>query len=188
LYTNAIAGGLAGVESWTYLAGASTPAAFDRFILAAAARYNVPDFWIRAVIQTESSWDRFAYRAEPRINDASYGLMQLLTRTAAGLGYRGTPDGLFDAETNIDLGTRLLADLRSRYGNDFRRVYSAYNSGSPDRWETSSQVATHVSRALANLAEFSPAAIAGGGGALVLAGLALWFVAKRGRRPYHKAG
>jgi len=124
---------------------------FESAIAQAAANFNVPVSWIQAVIETESSWNPQAYRAEPRINDASYGLMQLLYRTARGLGYTGQPDGLYDPETNINLGARLLGELRRKHGDDFRRVYSAYNSGNPDLWETSTQVAANVARAVSNL-------------------------------------
>ena len=127
---------------------------FDTEIKTSAALYNVPESWVRAVIETESGWKPDAYRAEARINDASYGLMQLLYQTAVGLGYSGAATGLYDPAVNIDLGTKLLGQLRERYGDDFRRVYSAYNSGSPDKWLTSSQVAMNVSRAVANLAKW----------------------------------
>lgn len=127
---------------------------FDSEISRSSELYNVPESWIRAVISTESSWNPKAYRAEPKINDASYGLMQLLGRTARGLGYNGSIDGLYDPLTNIDLGTKLLGQLRSAYGDDFRRVYSAYNSGNPDLWETSKQVASNVARAVQNLTQW----------------------------------
>ena len=127
---------------------------FEAEIQAAGIRYSVPESWIRAVIETESAWKPTAYRAEPQINDASYGLMQLLYRTAQGLGYTGTTEGLYNPAINIDLGTKLLGDLRKRYGDDFRRIYSAYNSGRPDLWETSKQVAANVARAIDNLAKW----------------------------------
>ena len=127
---------------------------FDTEIRDAALRYYVPESWIKAVIETESSWNPDAFRAEPRINDASYGLMQLLYRTAKGLGYTGTKDGLYDPATNIDLGTKLLGNLRQRLGDDFQRVYSAYNSGNPDLWTTSKEVAANVARAVQYLTKW----------------------------------
>jgi soluble lytic murein transglycosylase-like protein len=127
---------------------------FDAEIQSSARKYNVPESWVKAVISTESSWNPTAYRAEPRINDASYGLMQLLYRTAKGLGYTGVPDGLYDPATNIDLGTMLLGQLRMRFGDDFRAVYSAYNSGSPSLWQTSREVAANVGRAVENLTKW----------------------------------
>jgi len=119
----------------------------------------VPESWISAVIETESSWNPGAYRAEPQINDGSYGLMQILVKTARGLGYTGDPDGLWDPATNIDLGTKLLNELRGRYGEDFRRVYSAYNSGKPDLWQTSTQVGANVKRAVDNLTKWVSAGV-----------------------------
>lgn len=127
---------------------------FDAEIATSSRRWAVPESWIRAVIETESSWNPKAYREEPRINDASYGLMQLLYRTALGLGFTGTSSQLYDPATNIDLGTKLLGQLRQQHGDDFRRVYSAYNSGNPDLWQRSKEVAAHVARAVENLTKW----------------------------------
>lgn len=155
---------------------------FDDEIRASSVRHRIPEAWIRATIATESNWDPRAFRAEPQIGDASRGLMQLLERTARGLGYRGDVDGLFDPETNIDLGTKLLAQLRARWGDDVRRIYSAYNSGRPDRWETSDQVRANVERFVRNLErvlrEEPLVALGGSAGALVLLVL-LWYWARR---------
>jgi soluble lytic murein transglycosylase-like protein len=134
--------------------------AYSRFIESAAWLYDVPEDWIRAVIDTESSGNPNAYRYEAKLKDASYGLMQILYSTAKGLGYVGPPAGLYDPSINIDLGARLLRQLRDRYGDDFSRVYSAYNSGRPDLYLTSTQVATNVERALSNLAKYATAAAA----------------------------
>ena len=127
---------------------------YDDLIASAADTYFVPESWIRAVIQVESSWNPSAFRAEPAINDASYGLMQLLSTTARGLGYSGDPTGLYDPATNIALGAELLGQLRAKYGDDFNRVYSAYNSGKPDAYLTSTQVANDVAKAVAALATY----------------------------------
>jgi len=102
---------------------------YDPFILDAAARYIVDPALIKAVITKESSWNPQAYRGEPQINDASRGLMQILFRTAQGMGYGGTPDGLFDPATNINFGSRYLADRLSVYG--YPSGVSAYNAGRP---------------------------------------------------------
>lgn len=154
---------------------------FDSFVSKYAAIYSVPEAWIQAVIQTESSGNPNAYRAEPRINDASYGLMQLLFGTAKKLGYTGEPNGLFDPDTNIRLGAKLLADLRSRYGENAERVYSAYNSGNPDAFKSNTQVSTNVERFMSNLESAVSShpfiASAGAAGALVTLTL-LWFWGK----------
>ncbi|MEY8842736.1 lytic transglycosylase domain-containing protein, partial [Cribrihabitans sp. XS_ASV171] len=50
------------------------------------------------------------------VNRPYYGLLQILPATARSMGYRGSPDGLLDAETNLKYagkylrGAWLLAD------------------------------------------------------------------------------
>lgn len=159
---------------------------FDEIINAAASTYNVPVPWIQAVIETESSWNPDAYN--PNDPSGAWGLMQILFTTAKGLGYGGTAEGLFDPETNINLGSKLLGMLRDRYGDDFRRVYSAYNSGNPDLWETSSQVGANVRRALTALQKWIDAAVGvvtqspASAGVVVLLGFVLfWAWTTKGR-------
>lgn len=132
---------------------------YESFIQTTAQQYGVPATWIQAVIQTESSWNPTAYRPEPAINDASYGLGQFLLKTAQSLGYAGTPDGLYDPATNIDLIGHYLRDIRRTVGDDFQRAYSMYNSGNPDAWLTSSQVAANVARAVQALTKWTNAAV-----------------------------
>lgn len=104
---------------------------YDQIIQAASVNYNVAVPLIKAVIMTESSFNPAAYRAEPAIKDGSYGLMQVLFRTAVGLGFPNDPtkaNELFIPEININFGTKLLAQLQARYEN-VDDIYAAYNSG-----------------------------------------------------------
>jgi soluble lytic murein transglycosylase-like protein len=149
-------------------------------ITQASQRYGVPEEWIRAVIETESSWNPNAYRYEEKIKDASYGLMQILGRTAIGLGFEGDVyHDLYDPALNIDLGTMDLAQLIKSYGTDFRRVYSAYNSGNPDLWQTSTQVAANVARAAANLEKWTTTTPAGAGTLLLLIAFGVWLLNRK---------
>ena len=125
---------------------------YDSMIQAASDQYNVPFDWVKAIMLTESSGNPAAWKNEPQINDASRGLMQLLYRTAQGLGYTGTPAGLYDPQTSINLGTMLLAENIKRFGADFQACYSAYNSGSPTSYKTNAQVGNNVATAMKNLA------------------------------------
>jgi soluble lytic murein transglycosylase-like protein len=120
-------------------------------INAAAQQYAVDPNMIAAVIQTESSGNPNAFRAEPKYPPGSYGLMQLLYVTAQNLGYSGPPEGLFNTSVNVMLGTQLLSQLQAKYGDDTAAIYSAYNSGSPTSYQSSSQVASNVQRFLDNL-------------------------------------
>jgi soluble lytic murein transglycosylase-like protein len=102
--------------------------AFDQTVATAAARHGVPVVLIKAVIGQESGFDPNAYRAEPQINDASRGLMQVLLSTARGLGFTGDPQGLYDPATNVDLGAKLLKQNLDR-GGSVDSALSAYNGG-----------------------------------------------------------
>jgi len=114
---------------------------YDSIIAEAASRYGVPFGLIKGTILIESSFNPRAYRAEPARSslpptsdfpnggDASYGLMQLLSRTARGLGFTGALLELYDPETNIDLGTQLLAQNLRMTGGSVADTVSAYNGG-----------------------------------------------------------
>lgn len=120
-----------------------------------AGQYGVDPNEIASVIQTESSGNPNAFRAEPKYPPGSYGLMQILYTTAQGLGYAGTPDGLFDVDTNINLGTQLWAQLKGQYGDDPAALYSAYNSGSATAYQSNSQVSSNVQRFLDSLSSLA---------------------------------
>jgi soluble lytic murein transglycosylase-like protein len=152
----------------------------------AAEQYAVDANDIAAVIQTESSGDPNAFRAEPKYPPGSYGLMQLLYTTAQGLGYTGAPEGLYDPQTNIMLGTQLLAELQAKYGSDKAAIYSAYNSGSGTAYQTSSEVASNVQRFLSNLSSLASSAAATveespgtSAGIVILAAVFLYLLLKR---------
>ena len=82
-----------------------------------ADEYDVPPSLFHRVIQRESG-----YRANAR-NGPYYGLMQILPQTAGTMGYRGSPGGLLDAETNLKYAGKYLrgAWLLSR-GSETRAV------------------------------------------------------------------
>ena len=64
--------------------------------------YRIPESLIHRVIQRESDYN-------PRArNGPYYGLMQILPATAHTMGYRGTPSGLLDAETNLKYAGKYL--------------------------------------------------------------------------------
>jgi soluble lytic murein transglycosylase-like protein len=67
-----------------------------------ARAYQMPESLIHRVIQRESGYN-------PRArNGPYYGLMQILPATAHTMGYRGTPSGLLDAETNLRYAGKYL--------------------------------------------------------------------------------
>ncbi|MFZ1469064.1 MAG: lytic transglycosylase domain-containing protein [Paracoccaceae bacterium] len=67
-----------------------------------AAVHEIPESLLHRIIQRESG-----YNAAAR-NGPYYGLMQILPQTAGTMGYRGSPAGLLDAETNLKYAGKYL--------------------------------------------------------------------------------
>ena len=92
--------------------------------------------WAYAIIRAESAWTTDAKSAAD-----AWGLMQLLPGTARQLAkvekvaFSGAND-LFDADLNIRLGTRYLANMALRYDGSPWLASAAYNAGADPvaRW------------------------------------------------------
>jgi len=103
---------------------------YNKELLKASQEEGVPMSVLKGFFALESAFDAKAYRYEPHIDDASYGLAQILYKTARGLGYKGEPAGLFDPYTSAKYGARFLANLHKKYP-DVLDVIAAYNMGWP---------------------------------------------------------
>ncbi len=95
---------------------------FEKFILAAARRYDMDADLIHCVVAVESNFNPKA--VSPK---RASGLMQLLPQTAAHYGVKN----IFDPEENINAGTRYLKELLGKY-HDLTLALAAYNAG-PER-------------------------------------------------------
>jgi soluble lytic murein transglycosylase-like protein len=98
----------------------SLPTAFDSLISEASTKYGVPESLIKAVIDTESSFNPHAVSSA-----GAKGLMQLMDATAQGLGVSDP----FDPAENIDAGVRYLSYQLKRFGGQEKMALAAYNAG-----------------------------------------------------------
>ena len=100
-------------------------AAFDRWrekVKDAAARYNLPEALVLAVMAVESNFDHRAVSEK-----GAMGLMQLMPGTAAEMFVSDA----WDPDQNIEGGARYLRVLANQYRGDMVLTVAAYNAG-PD--------------------------------------------------------
>lgn len=104
----------------------------DKIFCMNSKKYRIPKLVLKAMAMRESSMNQRAYRyepgfwerymkndpkwvgADPAVVSASYGLMQLMWTTAAGLGFIGTAEDLYNPVINIELGAKLLRQIVDR--------------------------------------------------------------------------
>ncbi len=89
-------------------------------INSASNRYRLDPDLVNSVIRAESG---FNVRAVSR--KGAQGLMQLMPQTSSQLGVGNA----FDAEANVEGGTRYLRELLERYNFDLVKALAAYNAG-----------------------------------------------------------
>ncbi|WP_371224076.1 transglycosylase SLT domain-containing protein [Roseovarius sp. 2305UL8-3] len=85
--------------------------------------YEVPRPLVHKVIQRESD-----YRPRAR-NGPYYGMMQILPATARGMGFRGSPNDLLDAETNLTWAVKYLKGAWMVSGGDLDAAVMWYARG-----------------------------------------------------------
>ena len=95
----------------------------DPLIAHYSQQYDVPEALVRRVIVRESGYNPAAR------NGPYYGLMQISHATASGMGYRGAPAGLLDAETNLRYAVRYLAGAYVTAGGNYDRSVGFYSRG-----------------------------------------------------------
>jgi soluble lytic murein transglycosylase-like protein len=89
-------------------------------IRGAAARYNLPEALLLAVMAVESNFDQRALSEK-----GAMGLMQLMPATAKDMYV----EDAWDPAQNIEGGARYLRILLNQYEGDMVRTLAAYNAG-----------------------------------------------------------
>ena len=92
----------------------------DNLISKYADKNGLDEDFVKAVINQESGFNPNATS-----HCGAMGLMQLMPSTAQGLGVKNA----YDAEQNIEGGTKYLKGLMDRFGNDKQLALAAYNAG-----------------------------------------------------------
>jgi soluble lytic murein transglycosylase-like protein len=102
---------------------ASERPSIDPLVAHHARMHSVPEALVHRVIKRESGYNP---RASSRGN---LGLMQIRYATARGMGYRGSPSGLLDANTNLTYAVPYLANAYKVAGGNHDRAVALYASG-----------------------------------------------------------
>lgn len=113
------------------------PKNYSEYVVKYSEEYNVDQLLIYAVIKAESNFDENVVS-----NSNAKGLMQLMDSTADEVASNiitnqtFDSDMLFDAETNIKIGTKYLSELLEKYDGNYYLAVAAYNAGigTVDRW------------------------------------------------------
>jgi soluble lytic murein transglycosylase-like protein len=104
-------------------AAASDRTTINSLVAQHARTHGVPEALVHRVIRRESSYNPRA------LSKGNFGLMQIRYATARGMGYRGSPSGLLDANTNLTYAVPYLANAYKVAGGNFDRAVALYAGG-----------------------------------------------------------
>ncbi|CUJ93756.1 Transglycosylase SLT domain protein [Shimia thalassica] len=88
-----------------------------------AAHYELPTELLHKLAIRESTHRPWA------VNRPYYGMLQILPATARSMGYKGSPDGLLDAETNLIYAGKYLRGAWLVSGGDIDEAIGWYAKG-----------------------------------------------------------
>ena len=97
---------------------------YKSLIASHARRQGVPVRLALAVVRVESN-----YNPRARGRAGEIGLMQLMPRTARGIGYRGSMNNLYNPSTNLYWGMKYLSAAYKKSGGNLCGTIMRYNGG-----------------------------------------------------------
>lgn len=105
------------------------PKKYEEYVEKYSKEYNVDSLLIFSIIKAESNFNEKAMSSS-----GAKGLMQLMENTAEEISQNineplKSYDNLFNAETNIKIGTKYYADLLKNYNGNMLLALTAYNAG-----------------------------------------------------------
>jgi len=86
----------------------------------AAKQHQIDPHLLRAIVDTESAFDPKAYS-----KTGAVGLMQLMPKTAKGLGVKNS----WNPKENVQGGARYFRQLLDRFNQNIKLSLAAYNAG-----------------------------------------------------------
>lgn len=104
-------------------AAASDRTTINSLVAQHARIHGVPEALVHRVIRRESNYNPRA------LSKGNFGLMQIRYATARGMGYRGSPSGLLDANTNLTYAVPYLANAYKVAGGSSDRAVALYAGG-----------------------------------------------------------
>ena len=116
--------------TWDTVEKKAHPTDFKSYVSTYSAEYNIPEYIIFAIIETESGFDKEAIS-----HSGALGLMQMMPATFAWLtgpehlNERLDSEDLFDPETSIKYGTYYLNYLYKKFDYNWDNTFAAYNGG-----------------------------------------------------------
>ena len=122
--------GLAMDTVWDIAEKKTHPTDFSSYVKTYASEYNIPEYIIFAVIETESGFDK---DAESSVG--ARGLMQMMPSTfewltgPEHLDERLPSSKLYDPEISIKYGTYYLNYLYKKFDYNWDNTFAAYNAG-----------------------------------------------------------
>ena len=113
------------------------PKTYSEYVTDYSKEYDVDPLLVYAVIKAESN-----FKEDVVSNSNAKGLMQLMDSTADEVASNIITDTtfesnmLFDAKTNIKIGTKYLSELLQKYDGNYYLAVAAYNAGigTVDKW------------------------------------------------------